>query len=444
MPTHIQIGDITPRLQYIADGLQVSFIYPFPIFENDDLKVYLNDALQSTSFSVSGAGNSSGGNVLFDEAPVASVVVTLARKIAIKRTTDFQESGEFRSKVINDEMDYLTASLQQVADDQSRSVQMSVTEPADVDVLLPSPQANRSLTWNDTATGFVNGPTNDEVTNAQLYASNALNSENAALVSENNAEISETAAANSAVLAQTAAASNMYASNESKSADFSVLATDDGKQFLIDTSAGPVTATLPDGATATDGFRIALAKTSADNNAVIVKRSGTDTINGGTSWQFSVAHGQSVIALDTTPAPDVWFAAGVGLVAPIGVAEIHDNAKPYDIAFVAGFGGLMDLEDVEVQTYGELVVPRSLTITGETGWLDVASAGQSVRLDIEKNGVSIYAIVPEFIAASNTLSAGVLAITSFIAGDRLTFKITQTGGATQGQGVRFTLKSVLA
>jgi len=444
MPTHIQIGDITPRLQYIADGVQTSFIFPFPIFENDDLKVYLNDTLQSLGFTVLGAGSSAGGNIVFDVAPTSSVVVTLARKIAIKRTTDFQESGEFRSKVINDEMDHLTASLQQVADDQTRSVQMSVTEPADVDVLLPSPQASRSLTWNDTATGFVNGPTNDEVTNAQLHATNALNSENAAQASENNAETSEAAAANSAVLAQTAAASNMYATNESKSADFSVLSTDDGKQFLIDTSAGTVTVTLPDGSTAADGFRIALAKTSADNNAVLVNRSGTDTINGGTSWQFSVAHGQSVIALDTTPAPDVWFAAGVGLVAPIGVAEIQDNAKPYDIAFVAGFDDLMDAEGVAVQTYGELVVPRTLTITGEAGYLDVASAGQSVRLDVEKNGVSIYATVPEFVATSNALSAGVLSTTSFAAGDRLTFKITQTGTTALGQGARFTLKSILA
>lgn len=444
MPTHIQIGDITPRLQYIADGTQTSFIYPFPIFQTDDLKIYLDDTLQSTGFSISGAGNSAGGSIAFDAAPAASVVVTLARKISIKRTSDFQESGEFRSKVINDEMDYLTASLQQVAGDQARSVQMSVTEPTGVNVLLPAPQANRALAWNDTADGFVNGPTNDEVTNAQLYAGNAQNSAGAALTSENNSAGSEVAAASSASVAQTAAASNMYASNESKSADFTVLTADDGKQFLIDTSAGAITVTLPDGGATSDGFRIALGKTSADNNPIIVNRSGTDTINGGTSWQFSVAHGQSVIALDTTPAPDVWFAAGVGLVAPIGVAEIHDNAKPYDIAFVAGFGNLMAAEDIAVQTYGELVVPRSLTITGETGYLDVASVGQSVRLDIEKNGVSIYTTLPEFLAASNALSAGVLATTSFVTGDRLTFKITQIGTTTSGQGARFTLKSVLA
>lgn len=444
MPTHIQIGDVTPRIQYTGDGTQTAFTYIFPIFEDADMQVYLDNAKQSSGYTVTGAGESSGGSVTFDVAPPVSVTVTLARRIAIERVSDFQESGEFRSKVINDELDYLTASLQQVADDQSRSAQISVTDPSSPDVTLPSPESNTVLAWNGTATGFVNGPTIDQVSNAQTYATNAGTSATNAATSESNAGTSASAAANSATVAATAAASNMYASNASKSADFTVLSTDDGKQFLIDTSAGNVTVTLPDGATATDGFRIALGKTSADNNAVIVNRSGTDTINGSTTWQFSVAHGQSVITLDTTPAPDTWFAAGVGMVAPIGVAELGDNAKPYDVAFIAGFDSTLSAENIAVQIYGELVVPRAITVTGEAGYIDVAATGQAAAVDVLKNGVSIYTTKPEFAATANTLTAGTLATTAFASGDRLSFKISQTGTTAKGQGVRFTLKSVLA
>jgi len=444
MPTHIQIGDITPRLQYTADGAQTAFTYPFPIFKDVDIEVFFNDQKQTSGFTVAGAGNSSGGNVTFAVAPAASVIVTLARRISLQRTSDFQESGTLPSRILNDEMDYLTASLQQVASAQSRSAQLAVTDISNASVMLPTPEANRVLAWNGTANAFVNGPTSDEVTSAQLHATNALASETAAATSASTASGSAMSAASSAASAQTAAASNLYASNVSKAANFVVLPTDDGKQFLIDTTAGNVTVTLPGGSTATDGFRVALGKTSADNNAVIVNSTGTDTINGGTAWQFSVPHGQSVIALDTTPAPDVWFAAGVGLVAPIGVAEIQDNAKPYDIAFVAGFGNLMVAENVAVQTYGELVVPRSITVIGEVGYLDVAAAGQAVILDIEKNGVSIYTTKPQFAVTANALSVGTLATTAFVAGDRLTFKVTQTGTTTVGQGARFTLKSILA
>lgn len=444
MVTHIQIGDVTPRIQYMADGVQTEFTYPFPIFKDADLKAYLNDALQTTGYTVAGAGASAGGSATFDVAPSAGVVVTLARRVVVERLSDFQESGEFRSKVLNDELDYLTAAVQQVTDDQSRSAQMAVTETASVNVTFPSPDASRVIAWNGAADGFVNGPTVSQVESAQSSAVSALASAESAQVSADAAATAQGLAEIAAAAASTAAASNMYSSNENKSADFTVLPTDDGKQFLIDTSAGVVTVTLPEGVTAIDGFRFALAKTSADNNAVVVNRVGTDTINGGTSWQFSVPHGQSVIALDTTPAPDTWFAAGVGVVTPVGVADMHDNAKPYDIAFIAGFDTTMVAENIVVQNYGELVVPRALTVTGEAGYLDVAATGQSAIVDIEKNGVSIYSVKPQFAVSANALTAGTLSTTAFAAGDRLSLKVTQTGTTAAGQGLRFTLKTVLA
>ncbi len=440
MADHIQIGDVSPRVQYTADGVQTQFTYLFPIFEDADLEVYLDTSKQSSGYSTSGAGESGGGSVTFTVAPTNGQLVTLARRLSIQRTSDFQESGEFRSKVINDELDYLTASLQQVAEDQSRSPQMPVTESAAVNMDLPTPVADTTLVWNSAGDGFAIGPTVTEVSNAQTYANNAQASATASATSETNAAISATAA-------QTAAASNMYASNESKSADFSVAATDDGKQFLINTSAGNVTVTLPEGATATDGFRIALGKTTADNNAVIVNRTGTDTINGSTTWQFSSPHGQSVITLDATASPDTWFAAGLGVTAPVGVADLHENAKPYDIAFIAGFDDSMAAELITVQTYGELVMTRGGSFIGEAGYIDTASAGAAVIVDVEKNGTSIYTVAPQFAAAANTLTAGTLktdGTEDFVSGDRITFKITQTGSSTAGSGLRFTIKGVLS
>ncbi len=444
MTTHIQIGNVSPRIQYIADGVQTDFTYPFPIFADADMEVYLDDTLQSSGFTISGAGESQGGTVTMDSAPSSSTVVTLARRLPIERTTDFLESGEFRAKIINDELDYLTASLQQVTDDQSRSAQMAITLSGSVDTTLPTPQANTSIVWNGTADGFVNGPSITEISNAQTYAENAMSYRDAASTSASAASTSETNAAISEANAAISAASNMYASNEAKSANFTVAATDDGKQFLIDTTAGDVTVTLPEGSTLTDGFRVALGKTSADNNAVIVNRSGTDTINGSTTWQFSSPHGQSVVTMDTTPSPDTWYAAGVGVSSPVGVTDLHDNARPYDVAFIAGFDGEMTAEAVVVQTYGELVVPRAFTLTGEQLYIDTAPTGSAAIFDIEKNGVSVYSTKPQVADAANTGTAGTLSTTSIAAGDRLTFKCTQVGSTTAGSGARFTLAGKLS
>ena len=146
MNDHIQISDVTPRIQYAADGTQTQFSFPFPIFDEDDLEVYIGDTKQTSGYSVLGAGTSFGGSVTFDAPPASGVIVTLHRFLTIERTTDFQQSGTFRAKVLNNELDYLTAALQQVADDVGRAVRLSPTS-ADADLELPSraERANKVL-----------------------------------------------------------------------------------------------------------------------------------------------------------------------------------------------------------------------------------------------------------------------------------------------------------
>jgi len=65
MAEHIQIGDVTPRIQYSGDGTQSVFTYPFPIFEYGDLEVYEDAVIKalSSDYTVQGAGESTGGTV---------------------------------------------------------------------------------------------------------------------------------------------------------------------------------------------------------------------------------------------------------------------------------------------------------------------------------------------------------------------------------------------
>ena len=154
--THITVGDISPRIQYLADGTQTVFTYPFPIFKPADMTVYLGDALQDTGFAVAGAGQSGGGTVTFATAPAKDSVVTLRRRLAIARTTDFQQSGVFRSRVLNDELDYQTAALQQVNEQMSRTLSRAPTSTATTPLTLPEPEADKMLGWNGDATELEN------------------------------------------------------------------------------------------------------------------------------------------------------------------------------------------------------------------------------------------------------------------------------------------------
>lgn len=129
---HIKIGDVTPWVQYAGDGVQTQFGYSFPIFENDDLEIYLgsSETPETTGYSISGAGTSAGGMVCFETPPGNGVAVTLLRNVTIKRVTDFTESGDFRASVINNELDRLTAVAQQLSTLIGRTVRLAETDAA--------------------------------------------------------------------------------------------------------------------------------------------------------------------------------------------------------------------------------------------------------------------------------------------------------------------------
>ncbi len=114
MPEHIKIPDIVPIVRYVADGVDTGFSYPFPIFASEDLAVYLDGAKQASGYTITGAGQTTGGDVTFGTAPANGVVITLARELPIERVTDYLEGGNFSAASINTELDYMIASLQQV------------------------------------------------------------------------------------------------------------------------------------------------------------------------------------------------------------------------------------------------------------------------------------------------------------------------------------------
>lgn len=119
MTEHIKMPAVAPLIRYAANGTQTVFEYPFPIFASEDLAVYINGARQYGGFNVIDAGNTSGGTVIFDVSPAAGRIITLARRLPLERLSDFIEGGEFSAAAINTELDYMVASVQQVARDQS-------------------------------------------------------------------------------------------------------------------------------------------------------------------------------------------------------------------------------------------------------------------------------------------------------------------------------------
>lgn len=146
------INAVVPRVQYIANGAQSVFDYGFPIFAASDMTVYWDDALKTGGYSVTGAGVSGGGTVVFTTAPANGVRVTLLRAVPIARTSDFQTSGAFRAADINGELDRLTAIAQQLAEENTRTLRRSAADAVGDSLQLPASEPGRALVWGPDGT----------------------------------------------------------------------------------------------------------------------------------------------------------------------------------------------------------------------------------------------------------------------------------------------------
>jgi hypothetical protein len=137
MAEHIRIGDVAPRVHYVADGVQSGFTYPFPIFADADLEVRLDGLKQASGFVVSGAGASEGGAVHFSAPPPPGCAVSLRRELVVERTSDFQENGVLRARTLNDELDYQVAALQEVKEGLGGALRLDPSEAGGRATTLP-------------------------------------------------------------------------------------------------------------------------------------------------------------------------------------------------------------------------------------------------------------------------------------------------------------------
>lgn len=193
---------VRPVVHFIADGTVTEFFYNFATFGEDDLDVYIGEELQNSNYSVVSNGEH-GGKVVFNRPPTEGAVVTIIRNLEIKRTSDFQESGAFRAKVINHELDYQVASLQQLDEKISRTIMVPPYVTKQVKSSLPIPEPGKAIVWN---------PAGDELINSDLPIDTAFRNIAESLTEvKTYAEQAETEAENAAEQAASAAESAQVA-----------------------------------------------------------------------------------------------------------------------------------------------------------------------------------------------------------------------------------------
>jgi len=141
------------KTEYTGDGVSTVFSFPYIFYSNSDIKVYFNGVLQSSGYTVSGAGNSGGGNVTFSIAPTNGVEIVIIRIVSYIQNTDFTDFDGNPSTVTERAFDILTMQTQQLAESQGRVVSVSIGSGLS-STTLPDPAATTSYLSATLAGGF--------------------------------------------------------------------------------------------------------------------------------------------------------------------------------------------------------------------------------------------------------------------------------------------------
>lgn len=146
------VTDTTPRIQYIATAAQTDFDYAFPIFEDSDLVVDVNGTTKvlDTDYSVTGAGDDTGGTVSLTDGLDAGDIVTIYRDTEIARSSQYQQNGPFNSAAFNDDLDKLITITQENKQRFNRALRIPTTaNVADADIeLAPAVYAGKYLSFD--------------------------------------------------------------------------------------------------------------------------------------------------------------------------------------------------------------------------------------------------------------------------------------------------------
>jgi hypothetical protein len=144
------VSDLSRRVQYTAGAGQTAFTYPFRIFDEGDLDVYVGDVQYTlgTMYSVTGVDNDLGGSVIFTTGLSAGAIVTIYSDTAIDRDTDYQQNGPWTSARLNSELDKFMVISQELRAKISRAIRGSILGNTVAEMPSAADRASKYLWFN--------------------------------------------------------------------------------------------------------------------------------------------------------------------------------------------------------------------------------------------------------------------------------------------------------
>ncbi|EPV8469917.1 phage tail fiber protein, partial [Klebsiella pneumoniae] len=108
----MSVPNQTPYNIYTANGLSTVFAYEFYLISASDIQVTINGTEVTSGYTVSGVGNTNGGEVTFLTAPANGSTVIFERVTPTYRLTDYQDNGDLLADTVNKDFDRLWMAIQ--------------------------------------------------------------------------------------------------------------------------------------------------------------------------------------------------------------------------------------------------------------------------------------------------------------------------------------------
>lgn len=143
--THIPHKIVKAWTQYWGTGKQAEFDIPFEVYDYIDLRVYLNDALQRSDYTIK--TRASKNKLIFSQPPADGIRITIMRATALTRQTRFKAHQEFRAEAINLELDRLLAMIQDLHTELTRVVRAPLSKLNTSGICLPEHAPGKVLVW---------------------------------------------------------------------------------------------------------------------------------------------------------------------------------------------------------------------------------------------------------------------------------------------------------
>jgi hypothetical protein len=200
------ISDVTRRVVYTGSAGVGPYSFTFEVLANTDIQVYKNTTLLTLTTNYTVTINANGtGSVTLVVAATGADTITIVGDRAIQRATDFVTGGDLFANTLNDEFDSLVIFAQQVDEKADRGLKAPVTDPTDVNMVLPvkASRKGKVLAFDSTTGDPVAGPALDAVTTVIAQSANintvAANIASVNTVAGNNTNVTTVAGVSGAV-----------------------------------------------------------------------------------------------------------------------------------------------------------------------------------------------------------------------------------------------------